>query len=141
MKIEFEKIVTNAVSAVVVSVVLGAAAIIWKGATTVDEKVQSTRADMTHLIDALSDELGGQKAQLISLSNQLAVLISNQSVVISQPPKLASAGNPNVEQPSIRKELTAEQLKLREAMIGKDSDNQAVQRKAYSQDIYRQLKR
>ena len=39
MKLELEKIIGTAVSAVVTAMVIGAAAIVWKGATTVDAKV------------------------------------------------------------------------------------------------------
>lgn len=40
MTIEWNKIVTNAVSALMISVFLGATTIVWKGATSVDDKVQ-----------------------------------------------------------------------------------------------------
>jgi hypothetical protein len=83
MNIEWNKIVGNAISALVVAVFVGAAAIVWRGATTVDDKVQNTREDMTHLITALSDKLAGYETQLSSLSNQLEVVIRNQSNLVT----------------------------------------------------------
>lgn len=78
MKIEYEKVVTNAVSALVVATFMGAAAIVWRGATTVDSKVQQTRADMEHLINSLSDQLSGYQYQLTTISNQLNDVLKNQ---------------------------------------------------------------
>ena len=39
MKLELEKVAGTVVSAVVTAMVIGAAAIVWRGATTVDAKV------------------------------------------------------------------------------------------------------
>ena len=47
MKLELEKIVGTAVSAVVTAMVIGAAAIVWKGATTVDAKVNQATEDLS----------------------------------------------------------------------------------------------
>ena len=47
MKLELEKIVGTAVSAVVTAMVIGAAAILWRGATTVDAKVNQATEDLS----------------------------------------------------------------------------------------------
>ena len=47
MKLELEKIIGTAVSAVVTAMVIGAAAIVWKGATTVDAKVNQATEDLS----------------------------------------------------------------------------------------------
>jgi len=132
MTIEWNKIATNAISALVVTVFLGAATIVWKGATSVDTKVQNTRDDMTHLIDALSDELGSQKAQLTSLSNQLVVIIANQPkpTDIFYQPTGGLLGSPPTT--TTRTPTSLEKT---------DNVQQSMQRKAFSKDIMNQLKR
>jgi hypothetical protein len=88
---------------------------------------------MQHLIIALSDELGGQKAQLTSLSNQLQVLIVNQqpdSTRVSLGSLLGSSATPMAPSPP-RKVASPELPKI----------EMDVRQKAYSQDIQRQLKR
>ena len=85
---EWNKIVTNAVSALVVATFLGAATIVWKGATSVDTKVQNTRDDMQHLITSLSDKLAGYETQLTTISNQLNDVIRNQTNIVKQLPTL-----------------------------------------------------
>lgn len=109
MKIEFDKVVTNALSALVVTTFLGAAAIVWKGATTVDSKVQQTRSDMEHLINALSDQLASYQSQLTTFSNQLSMALKSQN-------------NPVAAKPPTEREAF-----------------QAQQQKAYRSDIYQNL--
>lgn len=133
MSIEWNKIVSNAISALVVAVFLGAATIVWKGATSVDDKVQNTREDMTHLITSLSDKLGGYEVQLTSLSNQLEVIIRQQA-------------NRNVEllpRGSSRPPDTTLVIPQKTPTPPSDVDGveQSIRQKAYSQDIMRQLKR
>lgn len=173
MKIEWDKIITNAISALVVAVFLGAATIVWKGATSVDNKVQSTREDMQHLITAISDQLAEHRVQLNNLSNQLATFIaeadkstittSNNTTLLSkvlemdstpptisfsvpvtrpvlptplpklEPPLVAAAPpQTNVAAPAPVMSASPEQQNMAE---------QSIRRKAYSQDIERQLKR
>ena len=79
LKVEWNKIVTNAISTLVVAVFVGAGAIVWEGATSVDAKVQSNKENMTFLIEALSDKLAVYEIQMFSLSNQLEIVIRNQS--------------------------------------------------------------
>jgi hypothetical protein len=58
-------------------------AIVWNSAMTVDTKVQNTREDMTHLIDTLSDKLAAYEVQLAFFSNQLSVVVQNQTNLIT----------------------------------------------------------
>lgn len=125
MKIDFNKIVTQAITALVIAVFLGAATIVWKGATSVDDKVQNTREDMQHLIASLSDKMAGYEIQLTSLSNQLMTVSNNQSnilVVFQRDLKNSSSSkiSPTTNTPNNFEEL---------------------QHRAYRQDIMNQLKR
>jgi len=112
MKIELDKIITQAITTVVVAVFMGACVIVWKGATSVDVKVNQTREDMQHLIDSLSDKLAEFQVRLTSISNQLTSL--NKQIALSTD--------------FIPKTMTT-------------MENPAVQQKAYRQDIYQQLKK
>ena len=150
MTIEWNKIVTNAISALVVTTFLGAATIVWKGATSVDTKVQSTREDMTHLIDALSDKLGGYEVQIVSLSNQLAVVIANQTAVNSVYSKklgnmFGTTSQGNLLGSSIvtstPNPIVSYAVKPEPPVVPAESYQQLIQQKAYSQDIQKQLKR
>jgi len=53
MAIEWSKVQTNAVSAVIVAIVLGACAIVWNGIMTMDTRIETNTSDVrdtvTHL--------------------------------------------------------------------------------------------
>ena len=132
MNIEWNAIVTNAISALVVAVFLGAATIVWIGATSVDDKVQNTRSDMTHLIDTLSDKLGGYEVQLTSLSNQLMVVLYNQSNIVVASKQVQTSVTGLLSKPLV---IPNEKASLVPVV------NQEIQQKAYSQELNRQLKR
>lgn len=76
IKVEWNKIVVNTLSILVGAIIIGAATIVWKGATSVDAKVKETKEDVTFLIDTLSKKLGKYEIQIESQSNQL-VEVSN----------------------------------------------------------------
>ena len=64
MKLELEKVAGTVVSAVVTAMVIGAAAIVWRGATTVDAKVNQATDDLslqaayiTQAVDMLEAEV------------------------------------------------------------------------------------
>jgi hypothetical protein len=76
MKLELEKVAGTVVSAVVTAMVIGAAAVVWKGATTVDAKVdQATRdlslqaAYITKAVDMLETEVLELKKIVKSLAD------------------------------------------------------------------------
>jgi hypothetical protein len=132
MKIDYEKIINQAITALVVAVFIGAAAIMWKNSSSVDDKVQNTREDMQHLITALSDKLGGYEVQLVSLSNQLVVVINNQSNLLE-----------NTRITERRLTGITNRLRIPRDFVPLESSdvNKKIQQKAYSQDIQKQLKR
>jgi hypothetical protein len=124
MNMEWNKIVTNAISALVVAVFLGAATIVWRGATSVDDKVQTTREDMQYLITSLSEKLATHQVQLGALSNQMAIVINNQSNIITD--------FGLYEEKKVISKYQSEKA---------DVPYQVIQEKAYSQQIQQQLKR
>lgn len=72
--INFRKIVENVISYLVTGVFVGACVIVWRGATTVDERVHKTEQSIQVLIDNLSAKLTGYEVQLTAQSNQLAAV-------------------------------------------------------------------
>lgn len=74
--INWKKIVENVISYLVTGVFVGACVIVWRGATTVDERVGKTEANMKSLIDNLSAKLSGYEIQMENQSNQLAAVYS-----------------------------------------------------------------
>jgi len=68
----YRKVIENTVTLLVTSVFVGACAIVWNGATTVNEKVGLTEKNLQVLINNLSEQLSKYEAQLIVQSNQLA---------------------------------------------------------------------
>ena len=72
LKIEWNNIITSAISTLIIAVFLGACAIVWQGATSVDDKVGKTREDLQQLIEILSDKLASYEVQM-------QVMIKNQS--------------------------------------------------------------
>ena len=76
MKLELEKVAGTVVSAVVTAMVIGAAAIVWKGATTVDDKVNQATHDLsvqaaytTEAVDMLETEVLELKKLVKSLAD------------------------------------------------------------------------
>ena len=129
LKVEWNKIVTNAISTLVVAVFVGAGAIVWEGATSVDAKVQSNKENMTFLIEALSDKLAAYEVQMASLSNQLEIVIRNQSDPV------AMFGNSIFEGPlpDPTKIITIKDLS--------ENVSDSFKQKVYSQDIREQLEK
>jgi len=69
--INFKKVVENVISYLVTAVFVGACAIVWRGATTVDDRVHATEKSIQLLIDNLSAKLTSYEVQLEMQSNQL----------------------------------------------------------------------
>jgi hypothetical protein len=76
MKLELEKVAGTVVSAVVTAMVIGAAAIVWRGATTVDAKVNQATHDLsvqaayiTKAVDMLETEVLELKKLVKSLAD------------------------------------------------------------------------
>jgi len=72
--INFRKIIENVISYLVTAVFVGACAIVWRGATTVDDRVHATEKSIQVLIDNLSAKLTSYEIQLTQQSNQLAAV-------------------------------------------------------------------
>lgn len=93
--INWKKIVENVISYLVTGVFVGACVIVWRGATTVDERVGKTEANMKVLIDNLSAKLSSYEQQMESQSNQLAAVYSElkslKPAITATAPKLPTA--------------------------------------------------
>ena len=70
--IDWKKIVTNALSLLVASMFVGAAAIVWNGATTVGEKVTASEMRITAAISILSEEIAINSDEIFELREMLA---------------------------------------------------------------------
>lgn len=129
IEVEWNKIVTQAISTLIIAVFIGAASIVWMGATSVDTKVQNTRDDMQHLITTLSDKMAGYESQLTTISNQLEIISNNQSnlIVISRKSLVDGVKNSKAIAYGTNEPMT--------------DYFRAIQQKANSQDIMHQLKR
>jgi len=57
MKIDFGKVITNALSVLVSAVFIGAAAIVWTGATTVNDKVNESKVELKSAIEVLTGRI------------------------------------------------------------------------------------
>lgn len=94
LKLEWQKIVVNAMSVFVAAIILGAAGIVWQRAMSVDEKVQESEKSQQHLVDALSQKLASYEVQLTAISNQLAGVIRNQNDLLNVSRNNAPVGKP-----------------------------------------------
>jgi hypothetical protein len=71
MTIDYGKIVTNALSALVATVFVGAAVIVWNAATTIDEKIEDANSGMKATQESLIPEVVDIKAKVYEIENQL----------------------------------------------------------------------
>ena len=74
MSIDFGKIVTNALSALVATVFVGAAVIVWNAATTIDERIENANAGMKATQESLIPQVVDIKAKVYEIENQLKSL-------------------------------------------------------------------
>jgi len=70
MNIDFEKVVTNAVSALVATVFVGAAVVVWNAATTIDSRIDNANA--------------GLEVANTMLNKQQAALLATQDTIVEQ---------------------------------------------------------
>ena len=75
MRIDWGKIITNAVSTLITAIIIGACAIVWQGATTVDKKVndatQNTNQTVNYvkdLVEILQEEFDNVRSDQAKLS-------------------------------------------------------------------------
>ena len=152
MKIDWEKIVTNAISSLITMVFIGACVIVWQGATTVDTKVkaasENTKATIDYvqeLVIVLQDELtqikdtqGEQKEtqeiiqeQLYSIRTELEQLNQNRLPnfpMFSKTPSIPEANAPIDNQ-------TNETNEIEETPLGIESPEVFMQQQPRSKDF------
>ena len=78
MKLELEKIVGTAVSAVVTAMVIGAAAIVWRGATTVDAKVNQATDDLSLQAAYITEAVDMLETEVLELKKLVKALADHQ---------------------------------------------------------------
>jgi len=78
MKLELEKIVGTAVSAVVTAMVIGAAAIVWRGATTVDAKVNQATQDLSIQATYITEAVDMLETEVLELKKLVKALADHQ---------------------------------------------------------------
>ena len=81
MRIEWSKVWTNAVSAVVVAIVLGACAIVWRGATSVDDKIEKAfeEAEVAHKALVETQSVLGPKVDRLEMRvDEIVELLKEQ---------------------------------------------------------------
>ena len=78
MKLELDKIVGTAVSAVVTAMVIGAAAIVWRGATTVDAKVNQATQDLSIQATYITEAVGMLETEVLELKKLVKSLADHQ---------------------------------------------------------------
>ena len=71
MNIDYGKIVTNALSALVAAVFVGAAAIVWKAATSIDDRIKVAKEDILKQQAALKATLEIFAPELATIKNQI----------------------------------------------------------------------
>ena len=78
MKLELEKVAGTVVSAVVTAMVIGAAAIVWKGATTVDAKVNQATDDLSLQAAYITQAVDMLEAEVLELKIIVKDLAAHQ---------------------------------------------------------------
>jgi hypothetical protein len=78
MKLELEKVAGTVVSAVVTAMVIGAAAIVWRGATTVDEKVNQATHDLSIQATYITDAVDMLETEVLELKKLVKSLADHQ---------------------------------------------------------------
>ena len=78
MKLELEKIAGTAVSAVITAMVIGAAAIVWKGATTVDDKVNQATEELSVQSAYITDAVDMLETEVLELKKIVKSLADHQ---------------------------------------------------------------
>lgn len=70
MNIEFGKIVINALSALVATIFVGAAAIVWKQATSIDQKIEESKVKLVATQTTVVEEIAELKQRIKVLESQ-----------------------------------------------------------------------
>jgi hypothetical protein len=75
MKIKWEKIVNNAISTLIATVFVGAAIIVWNGATSVDKKVTAAKITLEQTIDYTKKAVELVQSELVKIKEQNSNLV------------------------------------------------------------------
>ncbi len=114
MAIDFGKIVTNALSALVATVFVGAAVIVWNAATTIDERIEDSNAGMRATQESLIPKLADVRTKVYEIENQLRSL----NKILSETEPTSGKVTFNPERPFIlepfKGDTTVEDLKEKE---------------------------
>lgn len=133
MKIDIDwgKIITSAISMVVGAIVFGAATIVWKGATTVTDKVNQSKAELNHAIEGVAD-------QLASVQTELTLLKTNFNIFKTDMTNYIDAKF--VYGPPLPQELM-DQFQLPKTIqeVTENDPSYMIQQKAIRSDILEQL--
>ena len=83
MTIDYGKIVTNALSALVATVFVGAAVIVWNAATSIDERIEQSNAGIRATQQTLVPEVADIRTKVYDIESQLKSL--NQILAETEP--------------------------------------------------------
>ena len=115
MTIDYGKIVTNALSALVATVFVGAAVIVWNAATTIDERIENANSGLRATQESLIPEVAEVKAKVYDIENQLKSLV----VVLSKAEPTRREVTFNPDKPFIvepfKSDMTMEDLRDKES--------------------------
>ncbi len=92
MNIDYGKIVTNALSALVATVFVGAAVIVWNAATTIDERIEDASSGLRATQESLIPEVADVRTKVYEIENQLRSL--NKILSESEPTRDKVTFNP-----------------------------------------------
>ena len=105
MTVDWGKIVTNAISTLVAALVVGAAAIVWNGVSTVGSRIQAAEDRVAASVDVLSegifdlqDEFDMLREEVISYRNEHAHPGDNVSMELEEMP---NRGNRDMRQEAL----------------------------------------
>ena len=119
--IDWSEIVTKSVTALVVSVFIGAFAIIWTGATTVTQKVSSSEEKVLKVVEVTAEEMSKSQADMKKEIAQLRLDLSNQinGMVFIGPPSPQQVEAEEEEKNSIDQHFMREQKVLQADLLNK----------------------
>lgn len=135
LEINWNEVVTKAVTAVVVGAFAGACIIVWRGATSVDDKVKTTENKLEFVIKKLSDKLAIYELRMNEMTNQLAMLLEQtkpEEPLPVPPVAVAAPPPPPVAAPTLPPTLAPQAAPQAAPPF-------SVEQRALSKDIYEQF--
>lgn len=117
VKINWDEVLTQAVTALVVATFIGAAAIVWTGATTVTDKVKGSEDKVLGLIKITSEEMAKTQAELRKDMAQMRYDLSNQ---ITKASFMGPPSPQQIETEQSEKESISQQYQLQQKILQAD---------------------